>query len=140
MIIDELKKANIIALKEHNNEARASLSVAINRYMQISIENKAHNKATTDADMIRILTKLSKELDEEKAGYEAANKLDQVALIKKQKEVIAKFLPKLMDEEAIRKEIASLSDKSIPSVMKYFKDKHAGECDMALVNRIARGQ
>ena len=66
MIIDELKKANIEALKAHDNEARASLSVAINRFMQVSIENKANKKETTDADTVRILTKLSKELDEEK--------------------------------------------------------------------------
>ena len=48
MIIDELKKANIEALKNHDNDARASLSVAINRYMQVSIENKANKKETTD--------------------------------------------------------------------------------------------
>lgn len=140
MIIDELKKANIEALKAHDNEARASLSVAINRYMLVSIENKANNKETSDADTIRILTKLVKELDEEKVGYQQAGNTNQVAAIEKQKAVIAKFLPKLMSEDEIRKEIMTLTDKSIPSVMKYFKEKHAGQCDMALVNKIARGQ
>ncbi|MCQ2753322.1 MAG: GatB/YqeY domain-containing protein [Bacilli bacterium] len=140
MIIDELKKANIEALKNHDQEARASLSVAINRYMQVSIENKANKKETTDADTVRILTKLSKELDEEKAGYVAANRTEQAAAIDKQKAVILKFLPKMMSEDEIRKEIAALLDKSIPSVMRYFKEKHAGQCDMGLVSKIARGQ
>lgn len=140
MIIDELKKANIEALKNHDNEARASLSVAINRYMQVSIENKANKKETTDADTVRILTKLAKELDEEKAGYVTAGRTEQAAAIDKQKAVITKFLPQMMSEEDIRKEIASLEDKSIPSVMKHFKEKHAGQCDMGLVNKIARGQ
>ena len=88
MIIDELKKANIEALKAHDNESRASLSVAINRYMQVSIENKANNKETTDADTIRILTKLSKELDEEKEGYEKAGISEEVKNIELQKTLI----------------------------------------------------
>lgn len=140
MIIDELKKANIEALKAHDNESRASLSVAINRYMQVSIENKANNKETTDADTIRILTKLSKELDEEKATYLSAGRTEQAANLDKQKNAILRFLPKLLSEEEIKKEIASLEDKSIPSVMKHFKTKYPGQVDMALVNKIARGQ
>ena len=140
MIIDELKKANIEALKAHDNEARASLSVAINRYMQVSIENKANKKETTDADTVRILTKLSKELDEEKQAYITAGKPEQGALIEKQKAAILRFLPKLLSEDEIRKLIASLPDKAIPAVMKFFKEKYPGQCDMGLVNKIARGQ
>lgn len=140
MIIDELKKANIEALKNHDAESRASLSVAINRYMLLNVENKAHQKETTDADVIRILTKLSKELDEEKAAYLNANNNAQAQIIEKQKAAITRFLPKLLSEEEIKKEIATLTDKSIPSVMKHFKEKFAGKCDMGLVNKIARGQ
>lgn len=140
MIIDELKKANIEALKAHDNDARASLSVAINRYMQLSIENKANNKETTDVDTVRILTKLSKELDEEKQAYITAGKPDQAALIEKQKAAILRFLPKLLSEDEIRRLVASLPDKSIPAVMKFFKEKYPGQCDMGLVNKVARGQ
>ncbi|MCQ2786798.1 MAG: GatB/YqeY domain-containing protein [Bacilli bacterium] len=140
MIIDELKKANIEALKAHDNEARASLSVAINRYMQLSIENKANNKETTDVDTVRILTKLSKELDEEKQAYITAGKPDQAVLIEKQKSAILRFLPKLLSEDEIRRLVASLPDKSIPAVMKFFKEKYPGQCDMGLVNKVARGQ
>lgn len=140
MIIDELKKANIEALKAHDNEARASLSVAINRYMQLSIENKANKKETTDVDTVRILTKLSKELDEEKQAYITAGNNAQAELIEKQKAAILRFLPKLLSEEEIRRIVASLPDKSIPAVMKHFKEKYPGQCDMGLVNKIARGQ
>jgi len=140
MIIDELKKANIEALKTHDNDARASLSVAINRYMQVSIENKANHKETSDADTIRIITKLCKELDEEKEGYKATNNEIQVKAIERQKAVISKFLPQLMNEEEIKAEINKLSDKSMPSIMKHFKMNFAGKCDMSLVSKIARGQ
>ena len=140
MIIDELKKANIEALKNHDNDARASLSVAINRYMQVSIENKANKKETTDADAVKILNKLSKELDDEKASFLEANRLEQAKAIDHQKEVILKFLPQMMSEEEIKNEINKLVDKSIPSVMKHFKEHFMGKCDMSLVSKIARGQ
>jgi len=140
MIIDELKKANLLALKNHDNDARASLSVAINRYMLVSIENKANNKETTDADTIRIITKLCKELDEEKEGYVQTNNQAQVKSIENQKAVISKFLPQLMSEAEIKAEINKLTDKSMPSVMKHFKTNFAGKCDMALVSKLARGQ
>lgn len=140
MIIDELKKANLLALKNHDNDARASLSVAINRYMLVSIENKAAGKETTDTDVVRILTKLSKELDEEIEGNKQANRLDAVNSLIKQKEVISKYLPKMLSEEEIKAEINKLADKSMPSIMKHFKTNFAGKCDMAVVSKIARGQ
>ena len=57
---------------------------------------------------------------------------------KKQKEVISKYLPKMMSEAEIRSEIEKLSDKSIPSIMKHFKANFDGKADMGLVNKIAR--
>ena len=37
-------------------------------------------------------------------------------------------------------EINKLDDKSVPNIMKHFKEKFVGKCDMSLVNKIARGQ
>ena len=51
---------------------------------------------------------------------------------------IQSYLPKMLTEEEIKNEILSLEDRSIPSVMKHFKEKFAGKVDMGLVNRIAR--
>ncbi len=138
MLIDELQKANITALKEHDKSARAVLSVVISRYKLQGIEMKSAGKEINDQDMIKIITKVLKELDEEKEGYQKVNNIEEVESVNKQQEIIKKYLPKMLSEEEIRAEINKLEDKSIPSIMKHFKANFDGKVDMGLVNRIAK--
>ncbi|MCQ2801635.1 MAG: GatB/YqeY domain-containing protein [Bacilli bacterium] len=140
MLIDELQKANIEALKSGNKVARAILSVVIAKYKASAIELKASGKEATDADMVKIITKSIKELDEEKEGYAKVGRNEEVSAIDSQKALIEKYLPKLMSEDEIRNIIASLEDKSMPSVMKHFKMNYDGQVDMSVVSKIARGQ
>jgi len=138
MLINELEKANIEALKNKDKTSRAVLSVVINKYRVNAIELKAQGKEATDTDLIRVINKVVKELDEEKVGYEKLGRSEDVKNIELQKAVIEKYLPKLMSEDEIRKVIASLEDKSMPSVMKHFKMNYDGKVDMSLVSKIAR--
>ena len=138
MIIDELSKANMEALKARDNTARAVLSIVINRYKNEGIELKAKGVDISDKDMVRIISKVMKELDEEKEGYVKTNRLEDASGVDKQKEIIAKYLPKMLSEEEIRVEISKLEDKSMPSIMKHFKVNFDGQVDMGLVNKIAR--
>lgn len=138
MLINELEKANIEALKNKDKTARAVLSVVINKYRVNAIELKAQGKEATDNDLVRVINKVVKELDEEKAGYEKLGRVEDVKNIESQKAIIEKYLPKLMSEDEIRKVIASLEDKSMPSVMKHFKANYDGRVDMSLVSKIAR--
>ncbi len=138
MIIDELQKANIEALKANDQSARAVLSVVISRYKLAAIEAKANGKEIKDADMVSLIGKIIKELQEEKEGYMKVGNTEQVQSIIAQTALISKYLPKLLSEDEIKKEIEKLSDKSIPSVMKHFKANFDGQVDMGLVNKIAR--
>lgn len=140
MLINELEQANIAALKARDQDIRAVLSVVINRYRMNAIELKAQGKEATDADLVKIITKVIKELDEEKEGNIKTGRVEAAQAIDKQKAVIEKYLPKMMSEDEIRAVIAKLEDKSIPSVMKHFKANYDGQADMALVSKIARGQ
>ena len=138
MLIDEISKANIESLKARDQVARAIYSVILSKYKANEIELKAAGKEITDADLVKIITKTIKELDEEKESYEKAGRKEQAESISVQKSLIEKYLPKLMSEEEIRKIIASLEDKSMPSVMKHFKMNYDGKVDMSLVSKIAR--
>ena len=138
MLFDELSKANIEALKAHDKSARAVLSVVISRVKLQKIELEASGKELSDNDVIKVISKVLKELDEEKAGYEKVGNKEEVASILKQQEVISKYLPKMLSEEEIKQEILKLEDKSIPSVMKHFKTNFEGKVDMGLVNKVAR--
>lgn len=136
MIIDDIKKANIEAMKAHDQEKRGVYSILISRYTEL--KTSVAGKEVSDADMIKMIQKLDKELDEEKAGYLKAGRNEQAASIEAQKAALVPFVPKQMSEEEIRQVIAGLEDKSLPNVMKYFKMNYAGKADMGLVSKIAR--
>ena len=138
MLIDQLKKENILALKEKNENKRAILSVVINKYMILGYEAKAKNKELNDADLIQVINKTLKELEEEKSNFLSLNRMDKVNDIDAQINTIKSYVPKMMSEEEIKEIILSLNDKSIPSVMKHFKTNYAGKCDMALVNKVLK--
>ena len=139
MLIDELSKANIEALKARDQVARAIYSVILSKFKALDIELRASGKAASDADLVKIITKTIKELDEEKESYAKAGRSLEVQNIATQKALIEKYLPKLMSEEEIKKVIESLEDKSMPSIMKHFKMNYDGKVDMSLVSKIARG-
>jgi uncharacterized protein YqeY len=137
MLIDEIKKANLMAMKEHNADKRAAYSMVISRYQGLLTSGKGGE--IKDEDVIAILMKFSKELEEEALGYKEAGREDSYRSTLAQKEAVALFLPKLLSEEEIKEIIAGLEDKSVPGVMKHFKANYAGKADMSLVSKIARG-
>ena len=136
MLIDQIKKANIEAMKAKDADRRAIYSIVITRYQTLATSGKAGELG--DADVIQIIQKLGKELDEEKEGYVKAGRKESAAKIDAQKAAIASFLPKQLSEEEIKEIIASLPDKSIPLVMKHFSANYKGQCDMGLVSKVAR--
>lgn len=138
MIIDEIKKANMQALKEHDDAKRTAYSTAMNKYMLATIELKAQGKPVQDSDMVQVLQKTIKELDEEEEFYKKANRTQDVESIEKQKSALAEFLPKMMSKAEIKAQIEALPDKSIGAVMKFFKANFAGKCDMKEVQEVLK--
>ena len=138
MIIDEIKKDNVQAMKDKNTLARAIYGVVMNKVLLANIEAKKDGKELSDVEVVQILQKTIKELTEEKENYVKAGNMVEAENIEKQKEILNKYLPQMMSEEEIKNIIATLEDKSIPSVMKHFKANYAGKVDMGLVNKIAR--
>lgn len=139
MLIDQIKKDNIQAMKDRDQVKRGVYSVIIGKYNNLAIENTAKGKETTDSDMLAIIQKTLKELDDEKAGHESLGRAEKVAEIEKQKETISVYLPQQLSEWEIKEIIGGLEDKSLPNVMKYFKTNYAGQVDMSLVSKVARG-
>lgn len=139
MIIDEIKKDNMQAMKDKNTVARTIFGVVTNKYLLQSIEKRKSGAEMTDADMVAILQKTIKELTEEAENYAKVNNIAQVEEINAQKAILEKYLPKMMSEDEIKEVISGLEDKSMPSIMKHFKANYAGKVDMQLVNKIARG-
>lgn len=138
MILDEIKKANMVALKEKNTTARAIYSVVMTKGMLETVKKREKGEELLDADMVQILQKTIKELTDEKESYEKAGKLDQAEEIEKQKEIISAYLPKMLSDDEIYEIINKQEDKTIPSIMKLFKQNYAGKVDMGRVNVVLK--
>lgn len=138
MIYQQLKEANVAALKNHDANARAILSVLLNKIKLVEIEKRTANADLTDADVVAVLQKTLKELDEEKQAFERAGRTENVHALNAQIAFVSAYLPKMMTDEEIKAEILALSDKSVPSVMKHFKANFAGKCDMRRVQEVLK--
>lgn len=138
MIIDDIKKANIQALKDKNKPARDIYSIIMNKHLLASVECRTSGKEMTDADMVKIITKTIKELTEEAENYIKANNHEKAETINAQKAILEKYLPQLLSEEEIRQIISGLEDKSVPSVMRHFKANYNGQCDMKTVSDVLK--
>ncbi len=138
MLKETLQKENISALKQKNNVIRAILSVVLNKITLLEVEKRSKNEEINDNDITSILLKVLKELEDEKQGYIEVNNQAKVEEIIKQAEFIKQFLPKMLSEQEIIAEINKLEDKSIPNIMKHFKNNYIGQVDMSLVNKLAR--
>lgn len=125
MIYDELKKANVEAIKEKDAVKRSIYSVLINKCMLENIKKREQGVELCDVDVIQIMQKTIKELTEEMENYKKVNNAAEIENISKQIAIVNSYLPKMMERDEIKTIILSLDDKSIPNVMKYFKTNYA---------------
>lgn len=136
MLYQEIISENILALKEGRKDDRSVLSLLISKLKNRAIELK--QESLDDKECVQIITKFVKSLDEEIVSFSKANRLDKVEILNKQKEVVSKFLPPLLSEDKVKELISKLDDKSIKTVMQYFKQNYQGQVDMGLVSKIAK--
>lgn len=138
MIIDEIKKSNLQAMRDKDSNLRAIYGIVINKHLQATINARTTGKEVDDVEMVRILQKTIKELEEEKENYNKANNREQASKIEQQRVVLEKFLPQMMSEEEVKRVILSLADRSVPSVMRHFKEHYNGKCDMRTVQTVLK--
>ncbi len=138
MIIEEIKKANIQAMKDKDSLARAIYSVIMNKHLMATVDARTSGKEVEDADMVRIIQKTIKELEEERDNYARVGNSEEVKNIEYQKSLIEKYLPTLLSEEEIKAIIMTLDDKTVPSVMRHFKTNYNGKCDMKVVSNVLK--
>ena len=138
MIEEQIKKANVEAMKNKDTVARAFYSVLMNKIMLEKINKREKGQEITDADVSNIIQKMIKELNDEKENYQKAGNMEEVAQLEKQLEIAKTYLPKMLSREEIKAEIMKLDDKSIPVVMKHFKANFNGQVDMRLVQEVLK--
>lgn len=138
MLYEDIKKANVQAMKDKDVVARSFYSVLLNKIMLENIKKREKGGEVDDSDIANILQKTIKELDEEKDNYAKVGNSEEVASIARQIEIAKGYLPKQLTAEEIKEVILSLENRSVPSVMKHFKANYNGKCDMKLVQEVLK--
>ena len=70
MLLDELKKANIEAMKAKDKDARSVISVVLTKCQLQIVECNANGKEFGDPQVLEVIQKVLKELSDEKEGYQ----------------------------------------------------------------------
>lgn len=138
MIEEQIKKANIEAMKNKDTIARNFYSVLKNRILLEKIAKGDRESMLDDATISNILQKMVKEFFEQKENYLKVNNTKEAEILDKQIEIASSLLPKQLSKDEIKAEISKLDDKSVPSVMKYFKANFNGKVDMRLVQEVLK--
>lgn len=140
MTLNEFKLEKIQAMKQKDKDKVSALNVIITKIMALTIERRASGLEVTEGDVDSLLQKAEKELTEEREGFIKAGREENVISLTNQIEVIKKYLPKHLGEDEIKSIILGLEDKSMPSIMKHFKQNYQGKVDMRVVNAVAKEQ
>ncbi len=138
MIFEDLQKENIKTLKEHDKVAHEIIALVFGKCKNEAIDKAYEDRKLPDPEVLKIIQKTIKELEEERLAFQKANREEKVLELERQKSILEAYLPKQLSEDEIRAIINTLEDKSIPSVMKHFKANYQGQVDNSLVSKIAR--
>ena len=107
----------ISALKNHDQEKLSFL-----RYILAQIKNKEIDKIPsdpkgksdlTDEEVVAVLRKITKELNESTEAYKKGNRQDLVKENQKQLEILSVYLPKELSDEDLKKEVEKIIQANI---------------------------
>lgn len=137
MLQTQIKNDMIKAWKAGDVLTKSVLNLLLGKIKNKAIDLKVDE--LPDSEVLVIIKKFCKELEDERDSFRKAGRNENVISLTSQLSVIQSYLPKQLSEDEIKAEIAKLEDKSMKSVMSYFKTNYAGRVDMSLVSKIVRG-
>ncbi|WP_440977986.1 GatB/YqeY domain-containing protein [Sphingomonas pseudosanguinis] len=146
MIRDDIKAAQVAAMKAGDKESRAAISL-----IQAAIKNRdiELRTGTTPADddmvVIEVLQKMVKQRRESIAMYEQGGRQELADAEKAEVAVIERFLPQTLTEdetkaaiEAIKAEIGASGMKDMGRVMAELKARHVAVLDMSKASGLVK--
>lgn len=146
MIRDDIKAAQVAAMKAGDKESRAAISL-----IQAAIKNRdielrtGATPADDDMVVIEVLQKMVKQRRESIAMYEQGGRQELADAEKAEVAVIERFLPQTLTEdetkaaiEAIKAEIGASGMKDMGRVMAELKARHAAVLDMSKASGLVK--
>ena len=138
MLRDNLKTAQISAMKAGDKERLSAVRLILARLKDRDIEQRTATKPVEDdALVVEVLQKMAKQRRESIQMYEQGGREELAAIERGELAVIEEFLPKQMDEAETKAAIASLKAelgaeglKDMGRLMAELKARHGTVLDM----------
>ena len=146
MIRDDIKAAQIAAMKAGDKETRNAVSLIQAAVKNRDIEARTGKMpADDDALVIDVLQRIVKQRRESIAIYRQGGREELAAAEEAEVAVIERFLPRQMSEaettaaiEAIKAEMGATGMKDMGRVMAELKARHASELDMSKASGLVK--
>lgn len=137
-LLEDLKSA----MKEKDTVTKNTIQMARAAILQVEKDKQI---TLEDSDILTILAKEVKKTKDSLADYEKGGREDLVEQIKKEIQVLEKYLPKPLSREELEKEIKQIvqeqnatSMKDMGKVMKVAKEKIGTRADGKEINEIVK--
>ena len=146
MIRDDIKAAQIAAMKAGDKETRNAVSLIQAAVKNRDIEVRTATAAPDDDTLVvEVLQKMVKQRRESIAMYRQGNREELAAAEEREVAVIERFLPAQMSEadtaaaiEAIKAELGATGMKDMGRVMAELKARHAQTLDMSKASGLVK--
>lgn len=137
MLRDDIKSAQITAMKGGDKERTAALRMISAKIKDRDIELRGKDAGDDDALVLDVLQKMAKQRRESIQMYEDGGRTELAEAEKAELSVIEEYLPQQMDDaamtaaiEAIKAEIGASGMQDMGKVMGQLKQRHGAEIDM----------
>ena len=145
MIRDELKAAQIAAMKGGDKERLAAVRLMLAKVKDRDIELRGKEPGDDDAMVIDVLQKMAKQRRESIAMYEGGGRQELADKEQGELVVIEEFLPQQMSEDETRAAIAQIKAdtgadgmKDMGKVMGELKARHGATLDMTKASGLVK--
>jgi uncharacterized protein YqeY len=140
-MLNQIEEDFKVAFKNKDEVAKSSLS-----NLKAALKNSQIEKgeALTPEEITAVIAKKVKQHKDSISEFEKGGRTDLVENEKKQMEVLAKYLPKQMDESEVRNLVTSTikelsaTPKDFGKIMKEVLTKAAGQTDGTVVSKIVK--
>ena len=145
MIRDELKAAQIAAMKGGDKERLAAVRLMLAKVKDRDIELRGKEPGDDDAMVIDVLQKMAKQRRESIQMYEDGGREELAAAERSELAVIEQFPPAQMSEdetraaiEGIKADLNASGMKDMGRVMAELKARHGTELDMSRASALVK--
>ncbi len=148
MIRDDIKAAQIAAMKAGDKESRAAISLIQAAIKNRDIEARTQGPvADDDALVVEVLQKMVKQRRESIEMYRQGGREELAAAEEREVAVIERFLPAQMSEEetkatikAIKADLDAQGMKDMGRVMAELKARHGASLDMSKASGLVKAE